>query len=63
MENTVKGTRYDVGYNGQYCWYCSDSCQYYCHDDQYHTDCKGTQTSKKQPPLTKVEVAFFVKQL
>ena len=42
MENTVKGTRYDVGCNSQYCCYCSDSCQYYCNDDQYHKDCKET---------------------
>ena len=38
MENKVKGTRYDVGNNSRYCWYCSDNCQYHCHSDQYYTD-------------------------
>ena len=63
MENKVKGTRYDVGNDCQYCWYCSVNDKYHCHSNQYHTDCKDTQTSKKQPPLAKVEVAFFDKHL
>lgn len=42
MENKVKGTRYDVGNNSRYCWYCSDDYQYRCHGDQYLTDRKET---------------------
>ena len=42
MENKVKGITYDVRNDSQYCWYCSDGYQYYCHDDQYHTECKET---------------------
>lgn len=38
MENKVKGTRYDVGNNNRYCWYCGDDYQYHRHNDQYHTD-------------------------
>lgn len=40
MENKVKGTRYDVGNNSGYCWYCSDDYQYRGHGDQYHIDSK-----------------------
>lgn len=31
MENKVKGTRYDVGDNSQYCWYSCDNYKYHCH--------------------------------
>ena len=37
-----KGTRYDVGNNSRYCWYCSDNYQYHCHGDQYHANHKET---------------------
>ena len=42
MENKVKGTKYDVGNNGRYCWYHSDGYQYYHHDDKYHSEHKET---------------------
>lgn len=60
MENETKGTKYDVRNNCRYCWYCSDSHQYYRHIDQYHTVLQKTKTSKKQPHPTKVMVAFLI---
>lgn len=42
MENKVKGKGYDVRNNSRHCWYCSDSYQYHCHGNQYHTDRKET---------------------
>lgn len=63
MENKVKGTRYDIRNNSRYYWYCSDDYQYHRYNDQYHTDRQETKKSKKQPPLAKVEVAFFDKHL
>ena len=42
MENKVKGTRYGVGNNSRYSWYCSDDYQYHCYINQYHTDHRET---------------------
>ena len=42
MENKEKGTRQDVRNHSQYYWYCGDSYQYYCHDNQYHANCEET---------------------
>ena len=58
MENKVKGT-YGVRGSPETCGYSVVMYWHYCTDNRYSAQNKR-QTSKKQPPVTKVMVAFLI---